>query len=128
MRIAAALVGSVLAWFVVATIGNLAIRLSWPAYVAVERSMAFSFDMMVARLLLAALCSLCAGAAAAWISRGRRMLVRAVGIVLTLLFLPIHYGLWDRFPVWYHAVFLLSLFPLTLLGGFLFARARRSAA
>jgi hypothetical protein len=25
--------------------------------------------------------------------------------------------LWDKFPVWYHMTFLLSLVPLTYLGG-----------
>jgi hypothetical protein len=117
----------VIAWFVVATIGNLAIRLSWPEYVAVEKSMDFSLAMMLVRLALGAVCSLAAGATAAWIARGHGAVVKGAGILLTLLFIPVHYTLWDKFPLWYHAVFLISLFPLTLLGASLFARGRRSA-
>jgi hypothetical protein len=38
-----------------------------------------------------------------------------VGLLL-LLFLPTHYLLWQRFPVWYHLVFLGSLIVIPLLG------------
>jgi hypothetical protein len=127
LRIAGGIVGGVIAWFVFATIGNLAIRLSWPEYVAVEKSMDFSLAMLLTRLLLGAVCSLAAGATAAWIGRGHGAVVKGAGILLTLLFIPVHYNLWDKFPLWYHAVFLISLFPLTLLGALLFARSRRSA-
>jgi len=127
LRIAGGIVGGVIAWFVFATIGNLAIRLSWPEYVAVEKSMDFSLAMLLTRLALGAVCSLAAGATAAWIGRGHGAVVKGAGILLTLLFIPVHYNLWDKFPLWYHAVFLISLFPLTLLGASLFARSRRPA-
>ena len=45
------------------------------------------------------------------------------GIVLVVLFIPIHTKLWDKFPIWYHAFFLLSLVPLSTLGGRLIAGA-----
>ena len=127
LRIAGGIVGGVIAWFVVATIGNLAIRLSWPEYVAVEKAMDFSLAMLLTRLVLGGLCSLAAGATAAWIGRGHGAVVKGAGMLLTLLFIPVHYSLWDKFPLWYHAAFLISLFPLTLLGASVFARSRRSA-
>jgi hypothetical protein len=127
LRIAGGVVGGVIAWFVLATIGNLAIRLSWAEYVAVEKSLDFSLAMLVTRLVLGAACSLAAGVIAAWIGRGHGAVVKGAGILLTLLFIPVHYQLWDKFPLWYHAVFLISLFPLTLLGASLFARGRRPA-
>jgi len=127
LRIAGGIVGGVIAWFVFATIGNLAIRLSWPEYVAVEKSMDFSLAMLLTRLALGAVCSLAAGATAAWIGRGHGAVVKGAGILLTLLFIPVHYNVWDKFPLWYHVVFLISLFPLTLLGALLFARSRRPA-
>jgi len=43
-------------------------------------------------------------------------------IVLVALFIPVHYGLWDRFPIWYHLVFFASLIALTPAGA---ALARR---
>jgi len=127
IRIIASIVCGVVAWFIVATIGNLVIRLSWPDYVAVETSMAFTLPMMLARLLVSAVASLAAGALTAWIARGNRKAVMGVGIVLTLLFIPIHYNLWDKFPLWYHAAFLISIFPLTLAGAYLSGSANRAA-
>jgi hypothetical protein len=43
-------------------------------------------------------------------------------VLLTAMFIPVHVGLWDKFPVAYHATFLASLLPLTLLGHTLVAR------
>src|SRR5262245_13976269 len=57
-----------------------------------------------------------------------RSAVMGLGILLTVLFIPIHYNLWDKFPLWYHAAFLISLLPLTMLGAFLFVRGRRPPA
>jgi hypothetical protein len=34
-----------------------------------------------------------------------------LGILMLLIFVPIDYGLWDKFPVWYHLTFLLTLAP-----------------
>jgi hypothetical protein len=127
IRIVAGIAGGLIAWFVVGTIGNLAIRLSWPDYVAVEASMAFTLPMMLARLVLGAIASLCAGAAVAWIARGNGKAIMGVGILLTVLFIPIHYNLWDKFPIWYHLIFLLSLFPAPLLGASLLGRRSRVA-
>ena len=39
-----------------------------------------------------------------------------VGLVLLALFVPVHVQLWDRFPVWYHLTFLVSLAPLVVIG------------
>jgi hypothetical protein len=42
-------------------------------------------------------------------------------LLLLALFVPFHLGLWARFPVWYHIVFLGSLVPLVVLGAKLFS-------
>ena len=127
IRIIAGIACGFVAWFVVATIGNLVIRLSWAEYVAVEAAMAFTLPMMLARLLLGAVASLCAGAVAAWIARGNVKAVMSLGVLLTVFFIPVHYNLWDKFPLWYHAVFVISLFPLTLAGAYLSRNANRAA-
>jgi hypothetical protein len=38
------------------------------------------------------------------------------GILMLVLFIPQHMMLWEKFPVWYHLTFLLSLVPLTWVG------------
>jgi hypothetical protein len=40
----------------------------------------------------------------------------AVGISLIVFFIPVHIRLWDKFPVWYHLFFLISLIPLSFVG------------
>ena len=114
--IASVLVGLV-AWFCVATMVNLALRVSWPDYAAAEKLMVFTLGMQVARLLTGALASLGAGFAAVVVAKGSATPVRVLAVLLLLLFIPVHYALWDKFPVWYHLTFLSSLVPLAYVGG-----------
>jgi hypothetical protein len=115
-RAIAGVLAGLVAWFLVATVINLALRLSWADYALAEKPMTFTLGMLAARLVTGAVASLCAGFAAAWVANGFGTPVKLLAALLLLLFLPVHYGLWDRFPLWYHAVFLASLVPLTLLG------------
>jgi hypothetical protein len=117
----------VVAWFVVATIINFVLRMSWADYALAEKPMTFTLGMQVARLVTGAAASLCAGFVAAWIAKGSGTPVKVLAALLLLLFLPVHYGLWDRFPLWYHVLFLASLVPLTLLGASLKAKSAADA-
>jgi hypothetical protein len=118
-RCIAGVVVGIVAWVVVATVGNLALRLSWPAYAAAEAPMQFDLAMMIARLIVGALSSLAAGMAVARITKGNARAAVILGLVLTAIFVPVHYRLWDKFPIWYHLAFLVSLLPLTMLGAIL---------
>ena len=88
--------------------------------------MSFTLGMLAARLLIAALTSLIAGAAAAWIAPSSPRLPVLLGTALLVAFIPIHVRLWSLFPFWYHLVFLATLIPLVALGSWL-TRARRVA-
>jgi hypothetical protein len=112
----AGVVAAVVVWFVVATLGNLVLRAAWTGYSEVEAAMHFTLAMLVARLLLGAVSSLCAGFAVAWITKGSRRSAYILAALLLVMFIPVHYSLWDRFPVWYHLVFLASLVVATLAG------------
>ena len=116
MRIAGAVLAGLVAWTVAATLLNLALRLGWPAYATVEKAMTFTLGMQLARLVIGAAASLAAGFTTAWISRRKPVAVWLLVIVLLALFIPQHYSLWQRFPVWYHVAFILSLLVFTLLG------------
>jgi len=122
-----AVIAALVTWIFVATVLNLALRASWPHYHEAETAFNFTFAMKLARLVLGATSSLGAGFVAAWIGRGRMKAATLTGIVLLGLFIPNHYLLWDKFPVWYHLTFLVSLLPLTLLGAALNRRTRRKA-
>jgi len=84
--------------------------------------MTFSLAMLAARLALGALSSLCAGSVLAWITRGNGTAAKILGIVVTVIFVRVHHALWDSFSAWYHAIFLVSLFPFTLVGASLLRR------
>ena len=122
-RAVLAVVAGLVAWIAVVAVAGLIMRSSWPAYARVADAMTFTLPMMLARLSIGALATLAAGWVTAAIAP-RPMLVRLMpGLILLAAFIPQHIALWNNFPVWYHLTFLLSLVPLTYLGG-----ASRSAA
>jgi hypothetical protein len=51
-----------------------------------------------------------------------------LSLLLLALFIPVHVGLWSKFPIWYHAFFLVTLVPATLLGSRLRGSPSASAA
>jgi hypothetical protein len=115
-------IGGLIVWLLIATVGDLALRWAWASYADVEKSMSFTLAMMAARLLLGAVASLGAGYTAAWITKRNGRTVKVLAAVLVVVFMPTHYALWDKFPLWYHLAFFASLVAITLLGGILYAR------
>ena len=124
-RTVVAVIAALVTWFFVATVINMALRALWPHYHEAEISFNFTFAMKFARLVLGAISTLGAGFVAAWIDKGRMSAATLTGVVLLCLFIPGHYMIWNKFPVWYHLTFLLSLLPLTLLGAALNHRVGR---
>ena len=96
---------------------DLIVRAAWPQYAAVVATMAFTLPMMLARLATGAISTLLAGWVTAVVTRRSTLARVMTGVLLLVSFIPVHIGLWHKFPVWYHLTFLLSLVPLTWLGG-----------
>lgn len=115
-RNAGAVLGGCVAWAVAATLINLALRLSWPAYAAVEKSLEFTLLMLIARLILGGLASLAAGLTTGWISRRQPIAIWLLVILLLAIFIPVHISLWAKFPAWYHLAFFASLIVFPLVG------------
>ena len=104
-------------WVAIAGVAGLTMRSAWPEYASVADAMTFTLPMMFARLAIGALATLGAGWVTAVIAR-RSMLARLItGLLLVVAFVPQHIMLWNKFPVWYHMTFLISLVPLAYLGG-----------
>ena len=101
-------------------------RASWSEYAAVAEAMTFTAPMMFARLAIGVLATLIAGWVAAAIAAKSDTAAIALGVVLVVFFIPVHIQLWDKFPVWYHAFFLISLIPLSFAGARI-ARSRGAA-
>jgi hypothetical protein len=102
-------------WMIVVTIAGFILRVSWPEYASVASAMTFTLPMMIARLSIGALATIAMGSVTAVIARS--LIAKLMpGIIMLVLFIPQHMMLWQKFPVWYHLTFLLSLVPLTWAG------------
>lgn len=116
LRAVLAIAAGFIVWFAAATVGNLLIRSLVPGYAEVEKAMTFSLAMLLARLVLGAGASIVAGIACAAVTPRTRWPVFVFALLLLALFVPVHVSLRDTFSLWYHIVFLGSLFPLVVLG------------
>lgn len=102
-------------WLAVTLVAGLIIRETWPAYVSVADAMTFTLPMMFARLWIGAVATVAMGFVTACITQST--LARVIpGVIMLIVFIPQHVMLWDKFPLWYHLTFLLSLVPLTYVG------------
>ena len=111
------IVAGLVVWMVVVTVAGSIMRAAWPAYASVADAMTFTLPMMMARLSIGAVATLVMGSVTAAISRQSMLATLLSGVVLLLVFIPEHISLWEKFPVWYHLTFLVSLVPLSYLGG-----------
>ena len=116
-----AVICGLVAWAAIVTLINLGLRLALPGYAAAEPVLAFTLAMMIARLAMAAVTSLAAGAITRSIAPASQLAPWIVGGVMLAAFLPVHIQIWSRLPVWYHLFFLITLPLFVVLG----ARLRR---
>ena len=116
LRNVAGIVAGLVAWVLIVTVLNFGLRLGLPGYVEAEPGMDFTLSMKIARLTIAVLTSVAAGALVHVIAPRSQWAPWIVGLVLLALFVPEHFYLWNRFPIWYHLTFLVTLAPLVVLG------------
>ncbi len=121
-RAIAGIVAGLVAWIVVVTVLNWGLRAGLPGYTQAEPAMSFTLGMQIARLSIAGLTSLAAGALVHVIAPASRWAPWVTGGLLLALFVPEHIHVWRDFPVWYHLVFLSTLVPLVALGAWLVRR------
>ena len=108
-----------LTWIVVVMVINRGLRLSLLNYTAAEQTLQFTLGMKWARLLMAIVTSVVAGAVTGWIPRSSRWAPLIVGSVVLAMFVPVHLAIWSKFPPWYHLTFLLTIIPAVLVGALL---------
>ena len=114
-----AFLAGVVTWLLVVSVLDRGLRIALAGYAAAEPKMTFTLGMMAARLAIAAVTSVIAGAAAGWISPAGVRVAWVMGAILLVVFLPEHVRLWNAFPIWYHLTFLVTLVPLIVLGSWL---------
>jgi hypothetical protein len=121
-RTIVAIIAGLVGWAVIVTVINWGLRLGLPGYRLAEPTLVFTLGMKIARLIMAAITSIAAGALVRVIAPGSRVAPWIVGLLILALFLPAHIHLWHRFPIWYHLSFLVPLAPLVALGAWLVSR------
>lgn len=127
-RTVGAIVAGIVTWAVVVTVLNIGLRLWLPGYVQVEHTLVFTLPIKIARLAIAAVTSLVAGAVTRAVAPSSRTAPWIVGLVILLPFLWVHIHIWSKFPAWYHLTFLLSLIPLVAFGAELWSSGTSGAA
>jgi hypothetical protein len=104
-------------WLVVVSVLDRGLRAAIAGYAAAEPTLHFTVGMMAARLTIAAVTSLLAGAVIGWLAPANLPVAWILGALLLAVFLPEHVlKLWHTFPLWYHLTFLGTLVPLVVLG------------
>lgn len=126
-RTIGSVVAGLVSWAVVVTLLNFGLRAAIPGYHAAEATLEFTLVMKIGRLTEAALASLAAGALVGRIAPSSRWAPWITGLIILAIFLPVHIGLWAKFPPWYHLAFLVPLAPLVSLGATLARKAPRLA-
>jgi hypothetical protein len=117
LRIAVGLIAGFVCAAAVARLAFGALQSVWPEYAAAVPERAYTLPMLWTRLSIAALLTVASGAAAVVVAGDRRA-AWILGSLFVLVSLPSHlHYVWAEYPVWYHAVYLLSLVPLAWLGG-----------
>jgi hypothetical protein len=127
-RTIGAIIAGLVGWAVIVTVINWGLRLGIPGYRLAEPTLVFTLGMKIARLAMAAITSIAAGALVRAIAPQSRLAPWIVGLVILALFLPAHIHLWHRFPIWYHLSFLVPLVPLVALGAWLVRRGAEQPA
>jgi hypothetical protein len=114
-------------WVTVSMIIGTVMRSSWTEYASVAEALTFTLPMMIARLSIGAFATVLMGLVTACITQSK--IARPMpGFILLAAFIPEHVMLWDKFPIWYHLTFLLSLVPLTYVGNSIAAGVMRARA
>lgn len=111
-----------LVWILLVSASDRLMRHFWPDYDAVVTAMTFTLPMMIARLTESSVALIAASYATVRMEPTSRVAPWALGLLMLAFFAPFHYTIWEKFPVWYHAYFLISLIAVPLL----VARAMRS--
>jgi len=129
IRSIGAFLAGLAAWVVIVSLLDRGLRIGIPGYAVAEPAMHFTLFMQLARLSIAAVTSVLAGAIMGAIAPPRpgSLVTLLLGVLLLAAFIPEHVRLWALFPVWYHLAFLVPLLPLLFLGR-AWVRALRPAA
>jgi hypothetical protein len=115
VRTVSSVIAGVVAWIILATLFDRTMRHFWPDYASVFTAMTFTLPMMLARLAESTVALIVASMIVVGIAPTSRAARWAFGILMLAFFVPVHYTIWSKFPIWYHTYFLASLIAVPVL-------------
>ena len=126
VRTVLGVIAGVVVWLVVVTVIDRTMRAFWPDYAAVFAAMTFTLPMMIARLAESTVALIVASLVTIRIAPASRIAPSALAILMFAPFAWYHLTMiWEKFPIWYHTYFLLSLIVVpVLVGGMARGKAR----
>jgi hypothetical protein len=110
-------VGGLVGFILIGSVGFFLLRFNWHEYALAEKESTFTLPMLLSRLAMSVVCSVGAGWLAVLVAKGDSRTSWWLGVLMLVIFVPVHYGLWDKFPVWYHLTFLTTLAPIIGFSG-----------
>ena len=115
MRNVIGIIGGYVVWTAVWLGGNGAVKSGMQDRYDAE---GFSLDptVLVLALILSVVCSVLAGWVAARLASKPRGAAMILGGLLLATGLLVQVGAWSKMPVWYHLIFLVLLYPMTMFG------------
>jgi archaellum biogenesis protein FlaJ (TadC family) len=125
-RIGAILAGLV-AFGAVVLLAVVTAREAWPDYAEAEPTRAYSLVMLLTRLTVGFVATLVAGLAATKVDQGSRRSPLIFGIILLMISVVWHVGIWEQYPIWYHLGWFACILPFSVIGRRLVTSASRRA-
>ncbi len=129
LRVILGIVVGFIAWSILWVGSEEVLKMMWPAYsvhqLALEKAMfnqtpfidQANTTILIIALVRNALISIMSGFLAALIASGNRNAPLILGIILVLVGIVVQSFFWCYLPAWYNIIFVLLLFPMTMLGG-----------
>jgi len=110
--------GWVTSWAILAG-GFSLLRGVWPDYALAEPEKSYTLAMLFVRLVIFSAMIAATAGVAALVAGDRRVAWLAGGLILATSIPPHLYPgyVWDDYPAWYHAVYLLSILPIAAYSG-----------
>ncbi len=112
-------------YIIVGSIGLYLLRTCWPAYAIASKDKSYTREMLLSRLLIGILAAAFSGTIATKIAQDKGKSAWLVGATVCCVAAYIHFcRVWQDYPAWYHAAYLLPIIPITGLSHYFIANRK----
>ena len=116
LRVILGVIAGFVVWTLVRLAGNDIFIALAPSFAPSRDFSVIPTSFLIFLFVLSCFCSIAAGLSAVFISREKFLTVSLLAGLLLLVGIAFQAIAWNLLPLWYHALFLISLVPMTFLG------------